>query len=345
VLCLEQLPHELLHLSDVVEHPAGNARQEHQVSDHVALLPVARASNRPPSYILASVADRSPLLVVDAPSLLFRAYHALPASIKDGEGRPVNALLGSVNIMLNEIATHGPRVVVMAFGQDAADYRVELFPAYHADRRELEADEDIERQFDAAPDLYEAFGWESVSVPGLEADDVLGSYALAERDAGGRTLILTGDRDMFQCVAPECTVLYLTTGSRGAVVVDEREVRRRYGVPPALVPDFIALRGDPSDGIPGAPGIGEKTAADLLQRHGSLEGAIAKPTAERPRVAAALRDGADQLRAYREIATLRRVDVEPPGDRPTDLLGGAAAARALGMNRLAGRLDAEAAKR
>ena len=150
---------------------------------------------------------------------------------------------------------------------------------------------------------------------------------------------------MFQCVAPDCTVLYLTTGSRGAVVVDEREVRRRYGVPPALVPDFIALRGDPSDGIPGAPGIGEKTAADLLQRHGSLEGAIAKPTAERPRVAAALRDGADQLRAYREIATLRRVDVEPPPDRPTDLLGGAAAARALGMNRLAGRLDAEAAKR
>ena len=130
------------------------------------------------------MADRSPLLVVDAPSLLFRAYYALPASIKDAEGRPVNALLGSVNIMLNEIAGHSPRAVVMAFGQDAADYRVELYPDYHADRRELEADEDIDRQFELAPDLYEAFGWESVSAPGLEADDVLGSYALAERDAG-----------------------------------------------------------------------------------------------------------------------------------------------------------------
>ena len=277
--------------------------------------------------------------MVDAPSLLFRAYYALPDSIKDDKGHPVNALLGSVNIMLNEIAAHSPRAVVMAFGQDAADYRVELYPDYHADRRELEADENIDRQFDLAPDLYAAFGWESVSFPGLEADDVLGSYAHAEREAGGRTLILTGDRDMFQCVGPDCTVLYLTTGSKGgAVPVDEQEVRRRYGVPPALVPDFIALRGDPSDGIPGAPGVGEKTAADLLQRHGSLEGAIAKPTAERPRVAAALRDRADELRAYKEIATLRRVEVKPRRDRATDFAGGAEAARGFGMNRLAERL-------
>ena len=278
-------------------------------------------------------------MVVDAPSLLFRAYYALPDSIKDDEGRPVNALLGSVNIMLNEIAAHAPRAVVMAFGQDAADYRVELFPAYHADRRELDEDENIDRQFDLAPDLYAAFGWESVSFPGLEADDVLGSYAHAEQEAGGRTLIVTGDRDMFQCVGPQCTVLYLTTASKGgAVPVDEREVRRRYGVPPALVPDFIALRGDPSDGIPGAPGIGEKTAADLLQRHGSLEGAIAKPTGERPRVAAALRDGADELRAFREIATLRRIEVERPPDRPTDFAAGGEAARAFGMKRLADRV-------
>ncbi len=284
--------------------------------------------------------ERQPLLVVDAPSLLFRAYYALPASIKDGDGRPVNALLGSVNLMLNELDTHNPRAVVMAFGQDAADYRVELFPDYHAARRELEEDPDIDRQFERAPELFEAFAWGSVSAPGYEADDVLGSFALAEQRAGGSTLILTGDRDMFQCVGADCTVLYMTTGKRGAVRVDEREVQRRYGIPPPLVPDFIALRGDPSDGIPGAPGIGEKTAADLLQRHGSLEGAIAKPTAERPRVAAALRDGADELRAFKDIATLREVDVKLPPDRPTDVRGGAAAARALGMKRLADRLEA-----
>jgi DNA polymerase-1 len=284
---------------------------------------------------------RRPLLVVDAPSLLFRAYYALPRSIKGADGHPVNALLGGVNIMLREIAAHEPRAVVMAFGQDAADYRVELYPDYHADRRELEVDEDIDRQFDRAPDLYAAFGWESAAAPGFEADDVLGSFALAEQEAGGSVLILTGDRDMFQCVNDRCQVLYMRTGGRGADVVDEAEVRRRYGVPPALVPDLIALRGDPSDGIPGARGIGDKTAADLLRRHGSLEGAIAAWAGESPRVRAALHGQADELRDFKEMATLQSVPVALPPDRPTDLAGGAAAARDLGMNRLARRLEAQ----
>jgi 5'-3' exonuclease len=278
-----------------------------------------------------------PLLVVDAPSLLFRAFYGLPRSIKGAGGRPVNALLGGVNMMLQEIGTHDPRAVVMAFGQDAADYRVELFEGYHADREPME--DDIGQQFEQAPELYAALGWESIAVPGLEADDVLGSFALAEQDAGGTALILTGDRDMFQCVNDRCTVLYLRTGARGADVVDEADVRRRYGVAPALVPDLIALRGDPSDGIPGGRGIGPKTAADLLQRHGSLEGAIAAWAGESPRVRAALHGQADELRDFKEVATLRQVPVELPPDRPTDHIGGAAAARALGMNRLAERLE------
>jgi DNA polymerase-1 len=287
---------------------------------------------------------RRPLLVVDAPSLLFRAYYALPRSIKGRAGHPVNALLGSVNIMLREIERHPPRAVVMAFGQDAADYRVDLFPDYHADRRELEADEDIDVQFDEAPDLYGAFGWDSVAEPGFEADDVLGSFALAEQAARGRVLILTGDRDMFQCVNDRCTVLFMRTGGKGAEVVDEAGVVKRYGIPPALVPDLIALRGDPSDGIPGARGIGDKTAADLLRRHGSLEGALAAWAGESPRVRAALHEQADELRDFKEIATLRRFDVDLPEDRPTDLAGGAAAARDLGMNRLAERLERETAR-
>jgi DNA polymerase-1 len=276
-------------------------------------------------------------MVVDAPSLLFRAFYALPRSIKGADGHPVNALLGGVNMMLREIATHEPRAVVMAFGQDAADYRVELFDGYHADREPME--DDIGRQFEQAPELFAALGWESYAVPGLEADDVLGSYAHAEQDAGGSVLILTGDRDMFQCVTDRCTVLFLRTGGKGADVVDEGEVRKRYGIPPALVPDLIALRGDPSDGIPGARGIGDKTAADLLRRHGSLEGAIAGWVGESRRVRAALHGQADELRAFREVATLRRVDVELPPDRGTDLQAGAAAARGLGMNRLAERLE------
>src|SRR5205807_9549467 len=120
---------------------------------------------------------------------------------------------------------------------------------------------------------------------------------------------------------------------------DAAEVKRRYGIPPALVPDFIALRGDPSDGLPGAQGVGPKTAAELLVRHGSLDAAIAGALHERPRITAALTESADELRSFREIATLRTVDLERPPDRATDLVGGAEAARALGLNRLAERLD------
>jgi 5'-3' exonuclease len=168
---------------------------------------------------------------------------------------------------------------------------------------------------------------------------VLGSLARIETEAGGETLILTGERDMFQGASDSVTVLYLRSGSRGADVVDPDEVRKRYGVSPELVPDFIALRGDPSDGLPGGKGIGEKTAADLLHRHGSLEGALAGWTGETPRVRAALHDQADELRDFKDIATLRELDLERPPDRPTDFRGGAAAARKRGMNRLAERLE------
>src|SRR5205085_6422998 len=131
-----------------------------------------------------------------------------------------------------------------------------------------------------------------------EADDLLGSLASAEVDADGDALIVTGDRDMYQCVGEHVHVLYLKSGISGFEEVDPAEVERRYGIPPALVPDFIALRGDPSDSLPGAPGIGPKTAAELLERHGSLEGALSAAGDERPRIAAALRDHADELRAF-----------------------------------------------
>ena len=125
------------------------------------------------------------------------------------------------------------------------------------------------------PGFFEAFGWYPVGSDAVEADDLLGSFAEVEGRAGGETLILTGDRDMYQCVGDGVRVLYLKSGLSGFEEVDPAEVERRYGVGPDLVPDFIALRGDPSDGLPGASGIGPKTAAELLRKHGSLEGAIA----------------------------------------------------------------------
>jgi 5'-3' exonuclease len=195
-------------------------------------------------------------------------------------------------------------------------------------------------QFAQAPEFFATFGWSVETSEDLEADDLLGSLAAVESAGGGRTLIVTGDRDMYQCVGETASVLYLKSGISGFEEVDPAEVRRRYGIPPALVPDFIALRGDPSDGLPGAPGIGPKTAGELLSRHGSLEGAIAGAERERPRIAAALTESADELRAFKDIATLRSVKLKRPPDRGTDLTGGARAARKLGLNRLADRLEA-----
>ena len=279
----------------------------------------------------------APLLAVDAPFVLYRSFYALPESIHGSVGRPVNALLGAVNLMLRIAADRRPRAIVLCFGADAAEYRVELFPAYHADRPPVP--DPLAWQFERAPELFSAFGWGIESSPELEADDLLGALASVETDARGQALIVTGDRDMFQCVGDRVSVLLLKSGISGFEEMNSEAVKRRYGIPPELVPDFIALRGDPSDGLPGAPGIGPKTAAALLERHGSLEGAIAGADAERPRIAQALKESADELRAYRDIATLRAADLERPPDRETDLAGGARAARELGLNRLAERLE------
>ena len=279
-----------------------------------------------------------PLLAIDGPFVLYRSFFALPESILGVDGHPVGALLGATNVILRIAADRSPRAIIVCFGAEAAKYRTDLYPAYHAKRPPVP--DALAWQFERAPDLFDAFGWSSAASPELEADDLLGSLASVEAAAGGHALILTGDRDMYQCAADRVSVLYLKMGSTGFEEVDPAEVKRRYGISPELVPDFIALRGDPSDGLPGAPGIGAKTAADLLGRHGSLEGAIAAAEGERPRIAKALRQMADQLRAFADIATLRETPLERPEDRPTDLVTGAQAARRYGMNKLAERLEA-----
>ncbi len=283
-----------------------------------------------------------PLLAVDAPSLLYRAFHALPSSIKGADGRPVNALLGCANQVLWAVERHKPRAVVLCFGAEAAVYRTELYPPYHSDRPPMP--EELVHQWERGPDFFEALGWTVLGHDTLEADDLLGSLATVEVQAGGTAVLFTGDRDMFQCVGKNVVVLF-PGGKDGPTVIDAKGVRERYKVDPEQVPDFIALRGDPSDGLPGARGIGEKGAGELLRVHGTLEQAIANADKERPRVAAALRDQADELRSFKEIATLVHVPVKRPRDRPTDWANGAAAAGDLGMGRLAARLEAIAGQR
>ncbi|MBS1886369.1 MAG: 5'-3' exonuclease [Actinobacteria bacterium] len=279
-----------------------------------------------------------PLLVVDAPSMLFRAFYALPKTITDPDGRPVNALLGTANLVLREVERHEPRAVVLCFGPDAAAYRTELYPPYHAEREEAMPDE-LPAQFEASGPFFEAFGWTVATSGDLEADDLLGTLARREAAAGGAALIMTGDRDLYQCAGPGITVLYVRTGGKGAEEIDADGVRERYGVDPEQVPDFIALRGDPSDGLPGAKGVGPKTAAELLREHGSLEAVLDTAIRERrPKLRAALIEGHDELLVFKDIATLRDAGVDPPPDRDTDWEGAAKAALGLGMRNLAERL-------
>jgi DNA polymerase-1 len=282
----------------------------------------------------------APLLAIDAPSLLYRAFFALPQSITDDDGRPVNALLGMANLVLYVVERHAPRAVVLCFGAEKAAYRAELYEPYHADRPPMP--DELERQWADAPAFFGAFGWQSLSDPLLEADDLLGSLAKIEQAAGGDALLFTGDRDMFQCVGERVTVLFPRGGKDGPEVIGPAEVRERYGIEPEQVPDFIALRGDPSDGLPGAKGIGAKGARDLLRAHGTLEAAIAagaKPGTMTPRTAGALTSDPDALLAFKDIATLRDVELERPPDAATDGARAAAAARERGMNRLAERLE------
>jgi 5'-3' exonuclease len=300
-------------------------------------------------------------LIADTPWLLYRAYFALPKSIVDERGEPVNALLGALNAFLAVLAERPARAVVACFGSEQATYRVQLYPPYHAHRDPMPPE--LAAQWKRAPALLESLGWTVCDAGELEADDAMFSHARREADADGRALLLTGDRDLYAVVERRVAIVELGKG-RIAGEIGPAQVRARYGIDPQLVPDFIALRGDPSDGLPGAPGVGAKTAAELLSRHGSLEGvlkaagapapdtpgdALASGEARaravrasremRPRIAAALRENAELLRSFKRIATLQQIDVEPPLSRDTDYVAGARAAAKLGMNRLAARLE------
>lgn len=286
------------------------------------------------------MADRGPLLAVDAPWLLYRAYFSLPAAITGAAGRPVNALLGTANALLAATDELKPRAVAVCFGAEEAVYRVKLFDGYHAARDPMPAD--LRWQFARAPGLFEAFGWTVADAGDLEADDLLGAYARREARDGGTTVILTADRDMYQCVDAHTAVVHLKSGALERV--DVAGVQARYGIAPAQVPDLIALRGDPSDGIPGAPGIGAKTAASLLTRFGSLEGVLAEANAGvrselRPKLAETLRENAETLRTFREVGTLVPINVAPVPDGALDRAAAGAAATELGMGQLAGRLE------
>jgi DNA polymerase-1 len=267
-----------------------------------------------------------PLLVIDGDSFAHRAYHAIPKSIRRKDGGPGNMLFGFSNMLLRLWQDERPRNVLVAWDTlEVPTYRHEALDVYQSGR-EFEAE--LLEQLALLPRLVGSSGLAVAKGPGYEADDFLGAAVTSEEAAGRAVLVATSDRDAFQLASSLTTILQPVRGEAPARI-GPAEVRERYGVDPEQVPDFIALRGDPSDRIPGARGIGPKKAAELLAQYGSLDALL-----EAGRFAAE----AHALRLYRRIATLDREAPLPDlPDAEPDWPAAAAHARELGMENLAGR--------
>jgi DNA polymerase I len=270
-----------------------------------------------------------PLLVVDGDSFAHRAYHALPKSIRRRDGGGGGAIVGFANFLVRFYAQEEPRAVLVGWDTlDAPTYRHQALPGYQSGR---EFDTELLGQLDILPLFVAACGFAAAKAAGCEADDFLAAAVAHEEKRGGTAIVASGDRDAFQ-LASEKTVILQPVRAGEIARIGPAEVRDRYGVDPGQVPDFIALRGDPSDKIPGAKGVGPKGAAALLQRYGSLEAALADG-----RFAAQ----ADELRLYRRIATMNAAAPLPRLDDQTPRWAAAAAlAREWGLGQLAGRLAA-----
>lgn len=274
-----------------------------------------------------AAAAKRPLLVIDGDSFAHRAYHALPKNISKSDGSPAGAILGFANILLRLYRAEKPRAVIVGWDTlERPTYRHKAFAAYQSGRK---FDDALLQQFKGLRAFVRACGFENARATGYEADDFLAAAAHSEERKHGTVLVASGDRDTFQLASERTTILYPVRG--GAVLrIGPAEVRERYGVDPAQVPDFIALRGDPSDKLPGAPGVGATGAADLLGRYGSLELLLK---------AGRFPNHADELRLFRSIATMdRKAPLPPLANRSPTWSRAAALARKWGLNDLARRL-------
>jgi 5'-3' exonuclease len=273
-----------------------------------------------------------PLLVIDGDSFAHRAYHALPKSIRRAEGRPAGALVGFANMLTRLWEMEQPRAVLVGWDTlEVPTYRHEAFADYQSGR---EFDAELLEQLELLPELVRGLGFATAKAPGYEADDFLAAAVAAEEARGGAAVVATGDRDAFQLASARTTILQPLRGVSQLARVGPGEVRERYGVEPEQVPDFIALRGDPSDRLPGAQGVGAKRAAEILREYGSLENALA---------AGRFSAQADDLRLYRRIAAMDpSAPLEPVEDAEPAWSEASALVRGWGLNQLAERFAAQA---
>ena len=269
-------------------------------------------------------------MAIDGDSLSHRAYHALPRSILGADRKPANMLVGFANMVLSLWDTEAPRTIFVGWDSvGEPTYRHELLPGYQSGR---DFPPDLTNQLDKLPELVEALGFAWAKVAGYEADDFLAAAVAAEETAGGTVLVVTSDRDMYQLASERTTLLMPRRGVSDLARVGPAEVLERFNVDPSQIPDFIALRGDTSDKIPGAPGVGPGRAAALLKKYGTLEAALD---------AGGFPDIGDRLREYLEITRLRAdAPIPPLPDAHPEWARAAALADEWGLGALAGRLEA-----
>ncbi|MEO6394754.1 MAG: 5'-3' exonuclease H3TH domain-containing protein [Devosia sp.] len=280
----------------------------------------------------AESASERPLLVVDGDSLAHRAYHGVPKSVRRAGGKAGNAILGLTNYLVRLVEAERPRAVFIGWDKlSEANWRAKELDGYQGGRI---FDPEIVEQLDVLPAFMAGFGFVSSKGEGYEADDYVASAASAEEKRGGTALVASGDRDMYQLASGAITILQPVKVGEIARI-DPAGVVERYGVLPEQVPDFIALRGDPSDKIAGAKGVGTVTAASLLKKYGTLEAALADGK---------FASEAEALRLYRRIATMvREVKLPKIPTKAPDWASGAKLARAWELNGLADRLEKLAA--
>lgn len=278
--------------------------------------------------IISKPVDR-PLLIIDGDNLAHRAYHSTPKTVTDAEGRPINAIVGVINMLVNQWQREQPGEIFVAWDTLGVDtYRSELWPAYQGGRVFEDA---LVRQLNMLPEVCRAFNFGVGKCAGCEADDLMASAAVKHAAEGGHCLILTTDRDSYQLASEQITILSPKRGSRDLVRIGPLQVVEYFGVLPQQVPDFKALAGDASDKIPGVRGVGPKAAAALLLKHGTLE-RVLEAWGPHPEAELALK--------FKHIATMRTdVPVDLPVGRP-DWESGAQALRELGAGNLAERIQA-----
>lgn len=269
---------------------------------------------------------------MDGDSLAHRAFHALPSSIKGRNGRQSNMLVGFANMLVSVWERERPRTMFVGFDTIAEPtYRHELLPGYQGGR---DFPAELVGQLDLLPEFVEALGFPWAKAAGYEADDFVAAAVRSEEDRGGETLVLTSDRDLFQLASERTTILLPKRGVSELERVGPAEVRERYGVDPVQVPDFIALRGDTADKIPGAKGIGAQRAATILQTHETLDAAIE---------AGVFQEQAEQLRLYLRLTRLQyHAPIPELPDAEPDWAGAARLADEWGLGNLAGRLGERA---